>query len=284
MEDILLPSKIELIPGKTAREATLEVAPCFHGYGTTLGNALRRVMLSSLPGAAVTAVKIKGAQHEFSAVPGVKEDVLEMVLNLKSLRLRVFSDETVRLSLKVKGEKEVTAEDIDATSDVEIVNPDLHIATLTEKGAELEMEIFVSKGRGFVTTEERSKEKPELGVIAIDSIFTPVREVGYRVENVRVGEITNYDKLIMTIETDGTIAPEEALDQTLKILLDHFSLILHRSAAPAEAGAEAPAEEAAPEAEAVEEAAEEEEAEEESGEEGEDKPKKKAKKAAKKKK
>lgn len=228
MEDILLPSKIELTPGEDDRKATFVVEPCFHGYGTTLGNALRRVMLSSLPGAAVTAIKIKGAQHEFSGIPGVKEDVLEITLNFKALRMRVFTDEPVRLVLKSKGDGVVTAADIEKTSDVEIVNPDLHIATLTDKKAELDMEIFVSKGRGYMPVEERSKEKLELGMIAIDAVFSPIKDVGYRVENVRVGQITNYDKLIMTIETDGTITPDAAVDQSVKILLDHFNLVMHR--------------------------------------------------------
>lgn len=275
MEALLLPSKIELIPGANEREATLVVEPCFHGYGTTLGNALRRVMLSSLPGAAVTAVKIKGVQHEFAAMSHVKEDVLELVLNLKMLRMRVFSDEPVRLTLKAKGEKDVTAADIEATSDVEIVNPDLHIATLTDKKAELEMEIFVGKGRGFITTEERAKEKPELGVIAMDAVYSPVRDIGFRVENVRVGEITNYDKLLLSIETDGTITPENALDQAVTILLDHFSLIMHRGSSAQEQEAEGAA------AEAPAEAAEADEEEEAESEEGEDK--KKAKKSSKKK-
>ena len=230
MEDILLPSKIELTPGEDDRTATLVVEPCFHGYGTTLGNALRRVMLSSLPGAAVTAVKIKGASHEFSGVPGVKEDVLELVLNLKALRMRVFTDEPVRLMLRAKGDTLVTAADIEKTSDVEIVNPDLHIATLTDKKAEIEMEIFVQKGRGYLPVEERSKEKMELGVMAVDAVFSPVRDVGYRVENVRVGQITNFDKLVMTIETDGTTTPDAAVDQSVKILLDHFNLLMTRGA------------------------------------------------------
>lgn len=273
MEDILLPSKIEMIPGKSAREATLIVEPCFQGYGITLGNALRRVMLSSLPGAAVTAVKITAASHEFASIPGVKEDVLEIVLNLKALRLKVFSDETVRLHLKVKGDRAVTAADIDGDSQVEIANPDLHIATLTSKTAELEMEIFVGKGRGFITTEERKKEKPELGVIAIDAIYTPIKEVGYRVENVRVGEITNYDKLVMNIETDGTIAPQEAVDQSVKILLDHFNLIMNRE--KPEMAMTEPAAESATEVEAEE--ATEEESTDDSG----DKPKKTRKKSTK---
>lgn len=266
MEEILLPSKIEIVPGKDERNATLVVEPCWHGYGTTLGNALRRVMLSSLPGAAVTAVKIKGASHEFTAIPGVQEDILELTLNLKSLRMRLFTDEPVRLTLSVKGEKEVTAADIKAPSDVEIVNPDLHIATLTDKKAELELEIFVGKGRGYVPVEERAKEKPELGMIAIDAVYSPVREIGYKVENVRVGQITNFDKLVMSIETDGTITPKDAVDQSLRILLDHFQLMLGgraEDAAPEEAPAaeeateEMPAEAAAEEAPAAEEAAEE---------------------------
>ncbi len=278
MEEILLPSKIELTPGEDASKAILTVEPCFHGYGTTLGNALRRVMLSSLPGAAVTAVKIKGTQHEFSAIPGVKEDTLEVILNLKQLRLRVFTDEPVRLHLRAKGDKEVTGADIEATSEVEIVNPDVHIATMTDKKAELEMEIFVNKGRGFVTVEERSKEKNELGMLAIDAIYSPVRDVGYRVENVRVGQITNYDKLIMNIETDGTISPDEAVDQSVKILLDHFSLVMHRGASAELPAAEEATEEAAEEPAAAEEAEASDEAADDDGE------KKKAKKAPKKKK
>lgn len=236
MEEILLPSKIELIPGENDRKATLVVEPCWHGYGTTLGNAIRRVMLSSLPGAAVTAVKIKGATHEFSAIPGVQEDVLELILNLKQLRFRMFSDEPVRLVLKAKGEKEVTAADIEADSNVEVANPDQHIATLTDKKADFEMEIFVGRGRGYVTVESRAKEKLELGMIAIDAIYSPVREVGYKVENTRVGQITNFDKLLMNIETDGTISPKEAVDQSLKILLDHFQLLSGQSQAGLSAG------------------------------------------------
>lgn len=283
MEEILLPSKIELIPGEDERKATLVVEPCWHGYGTTLGNALRRVMLSSLPGAAVTAVKIKGASHEFTAIPGVQEDILELTLNLKSLRMRLFTDEPVRLTLSVKGEKEVTAADIKAPSDVEIVNPDLHIATLTDKKAELELEIFVGKGRGYVPVEERSKEKPELGMIAIDAVYSPVREIGYKVENVRVGQITNFDKLVMSIETDGTITPKDAVDQSLRILLDHFQLMLGGRSEGEEAPAMEAAEEAT-EAAAAEEAPAEEAADEASEGDGEEKKPAKKKAASKKKK
>lgn len=248
MEDILLPSKIELTPStKDEHSATLTVEPCYYGYGTTLGNALRRVLLSSLPGAAVTAVKIEGASHEFAGIDGVKEDVLEIILNLKELRMKVHANEPVRLNLSAKGAKKVTAADIQADAEVEIANPDLLIATLTDKQTELNMEIIVERGRGYVPVEEREEEKPELGVIAVDAVFSPVREVGYRVENARVGDVTNYDKLVMDIETDGTITPKEAVDQSVKILLDYFSLLTdHDSSAvaPADEEAEESAEEA----------------------------------------
>src|ERR1044071_10051311 len=158
MEDILLPSKIEIVPSERDNESILVMEPFFHGYGHTVGNALRRVLLSSLQGAAVTAVKIKGASHEFQGVPNVKEDVLEIILNLKQVRMKVFSDEPVKLTLHAKGDKKVTGKDILPNSDVEIANPGLHIATLTEKSGELEMEITVAKGRGYVATEERGKE------------------------------------------------------------------------------------------------------------------------------
>lgn len=225
MEDILYPSKIELTAGENANEAVLTAEPFFHGYGTTVGNALRRVMLSSLPGAAITAVKIKGVQHEFSSINHVKEDVLEILLNLKQVRLKCWSDIPVKVTLHVKGEKTVTAADIKTTSDVEIVTPKLMIATLTDKNAELEIEITVERGRGYLPTEERGKEsKLELGTIAVDALFSPVINVGFRTENVRVGDITNYDKLVMEIETDGTITPKEAVEQANKILMNHFNL------------------------------------------------------------
>jgi DNA-directed RNA polymerase subunit alpha len=261
MEPIILPSKIEIKKGKLENEAIVTVEPCYYGYGTTLGNALRRVILSSLPGAAVTAVKIKGVQHEFSTIPHVKEDVVEILLNLKQLRMKVFSAEPVRLILKTKGEKEVTAKDIEKSADVEIINKDLHIAEMTNKNADLEMEIFVSQGRGYVPVEAREKEKLELGAIAVDSIFAPIKNIGYKVENVRVGDITNYDKLILNIETDGTITPEDALEQGVNLLIDHFNLLLGKAPLAEEDKDEAVRE------------SEEEPAEEQEG--GEEKPKKK---------
>ncbi len=225
MDKILLPSTIHFEKSERPFEGVLIVEPCFHGYGTTLGNALRRVLLSSLPGAAVTAVKIKGVTHEFQPIEHVKEDVLEIILNLKSLRLKVFSDEPVKLRLKKTGEGIVTAKDIEANADVEIINTDLEIATLTDAKAVLDMELTVGRGRGYRPTEERVGESHELGVIAIDALYSPVRNVGYRVEDVRVGEITNYDRLIMTIETDGTITPEDAVQESIKILIDYFSVL-----------------------------------------------------------
>ncbi len=226
MELFLLPSKINYKKGEKENEAVLTIEPLFFGYGTTVANALRRVLLSSLPGAAVTAVKIKSVDQEFSAIDNVKEDALNIILNLKNLRVKVYSDEPVKLKLKVKGEKIVTAKDIEKNSDVEIVNTDLEIATLTDKKAELEMEITVEKGRGYLPVEERDRGDIEIGTMLVDAIFSPVKNVGYSVDNMRVGDITDYDKLTMTIETDGSITPEEAVTQATKILIDHFNLLL----------------------------------------------------------
>jgi DNA-directed RNA polymerase subunit alpha len=225
MESIFLPSKMHFTPGDNANESLLSIEPLHHGYGTTVGNALRRVLLSSLPGAAVTAMKIKGAQHEFAAIDGVKEDVLDIMLNLKSLRLKVHSDEPVLLRLNKKGVGPVTAADFEKNADVEIANLDLHLATITDAKYTLDMEITVERGRGFLPTEERESAPTEIGVMAVDAMFSPVRSVGLNVENTRVGEITNYDKLLMTIVTDGTITPQDAVEQATKILLNHFTWI-----------------------------------------------------------
>ena len=183
------------------------------------------MLLSSLVGAAVTAVKIKGVNHEFQAVKGVKEDALEIILNLKSLRVKSFSEEPTKLFLSVKGAKTITAADFEKNADVEIVNPEMVIATTTEDDAKFELEITVAKGRGYSPSEERLNESHDIGTIAIDSLFSPIRNVGYKVENTRVGEITNYDKLIMTIETDGTVTPQEAVEQSARILIDYFALL-----------------------------------------------------------
>lgn len=225
MDPILLPTSIRFEAGDHPHKGMLTVEPCYYGYGTTLGNALRRVLLSSLPGAAVTAVKIQGVKHEYQAVEHAKEDALEIILNLKALRLKLFGEEAVKLRLKAKGEGVVTAKDLEPNADVEIVNPDLKIATLTDKNAVLDMEITVARGRGYVPTEEREGEEHELGTIAIDALYSPIRNVGYNVEATRVGDITNYDKLVMTIETDGTITAEEAVRASAEILIGYFSLL-----------------------------------------------------------
>src|SRR6185369_13434599 len=222
MEAISLPNRAKVEDlGDNKYSLTLE--PLYPGYGVTIGNALRRVLLSSLPGAAVTAVKIKFADHEFSTVPNVKEDVIQIILNLKQLRVKSFSQEPVRLSVKVKGEKVVTAADIKETDQVQVINKDLHIATLDNKNAELDMELVIEQGRGYWPIELRENQKPEIGMIPIDAIFTPVRSVYYNVSNVRVGQLTNFNKLEVVMETDGTIAGSEAFDIASHILVDHFT-------------------------------------------------------------
>lgn len=231
MEAFPLPHSVTSEKLSPAR-ARITLEPCYPGYGTTLGNTLRRVLLSSLPGAAVVAVKITGADHEFSTIPGVKEDVVDLLLNIKQLRLVVHSAEPVRFGLTVTGEHEVTAADIEATSDVEVVNGDLHLATLTDKKATLKIEFIAQQGRGYVPVESREAQKLEIGTIAVDSLFSPVRRVGYTVENVRVGQMTNYDKLILDVETDGSLTPLEAVKQAAQLLIDHCAVIVGQ--APAE--------------------------------------------------
>lgn len=203
--------------------ASYDIEPLEAGYGMTLGNALRRVLLSSLPGAAVTSVKIAGVQHEFQDVSNVKEDVTDIVLNIKRLRLRSYSDHPVTMRLDVSGEREVTAADILAPSTVEIVNKDLHVATLDNPSAHLDMDLTVETGKGYVPAE--SKEGQPIGVIPVDAIFTPVQKVNYAVEHTRVGQMTNYDKIVLQIWTDGTISPDEAVRQAAQVLVRHFSLI-----------------------------------------------------------
>lgn len=226
MEHITLPSTIQFQAGDRLNTGLMLVTPCHQGYGTTLGNALRRVLLSSLPGAAVESVKVAGVQHEFSAVPGVKEDMIEIILNLKQMAVKVFSDTPVTLHLKKKGVGLVTAADFEKNADVEIINPDLMLATMTDAKIPLEMDITVGKGFGYVPVSEKETRDLDLGTIAIDSLYTPIRDVGYHVEMTRVGDVTNYEKLTMTIETNGTVAPEEAVHQATNILMQHFALIL----------------------------------------------------------
>lgn len=233
MENFLLPSKVEIAEGATPNIGEVIIMPCYHGYGTTLGNALRRVLLSSLPGSAVEYFKIGGVQHEFSAVEGVKEDVVEIMLNLKQLAVRIFSEESITLVLEKKGAGVVTAGDITPNSNVEIMNKDLIIATIT-KNKPFRMEITVGHGRGYKPVEEKKHQNYDLGTMVVDSVYTPVKDVGYRVDYTRVGDITNYEKLVLTIETNGTISPSEALRQSTQILMDHFTIISAEAEAESE--------------------------------------------------
>lgn len=226
MQNIALAKKIEFKPGKDQNEGSIIVEPLYPGYGMTLGNSLRRVLLSSLPGAAVVGVKIKGVSHEFMAIPKVKEDVLEIILNLKQLRLKVHSEEEVKLELHVKGAKKITAADIEKNSDVEIANPELFLAETTSADATLDLEIFINEGRGYRMVEGSKKDGRDIGYIEIDSIFSPVLVVSIDVENTRVGKMTNWDKLVLNLKTDGTISPMEAFEQSVKILVDQFSVLL----------------------------------------------------------
>lgn len=231
MEKIPLPNSFELHEDGP-NKGKLVIEPLFAGYGITIGNALRRVLLSSMPGAAIKSVKIKGADHEFSTLEGVKEDVVDILLNLKQLRVNVHTDEEVRLTLSAKGKKAVTAADIKANADVEVINTDLHIATLTSDSTEFEAELVVSRGRGYEPTEARKDEKKEIGMINVDAIYTPVKNVSMDVENVRVGQVTNFERITLTIETDGTISPKEAVSLSSQIIVDHFSLLLESDLEP----------------------------------------------------
>jgi DNA-directed RNA polymerase subunit alpha len=233
MEFIKLPNspKITEISKNTSK---FEIKPCFPGYGVTLGNSLRRVLLSSLEGYAIKSVKIKGVEHEFSTLEGVLEDAIEMILNLKKIRFQAFVEEETTLKLSKKGEGRVTAKDFKVPSNVKIVNPDAYIATITNPQTTLEMEITIDKGIGYVPTEDREGEVREIGKINIDACFTPVKKVSYEVSNLRVGKRTDYNKLEMTIETDGSITPEEAYNQACQILIKHFEAVLSQKEVPQE--------------------------------------------------
>jgi len=204
------------------------VEPLERGYGTTLGNSLRRILLSSLPGYAVTSIKIDGVLHEFSTIPGVVEDTTEIILNLKELRVKLHDEAPKVVRLEVHGAKDVTAGDIQVPSDVEILNPDHHIATVSDEGR-LVMEITLDKGRGYVSAEKNKRPDDVIGVIPVDSIFTPVQKVNYVVEHTRVGQFTDYDRLVMEIWTDGSIDPVEALSLSAKILSAHLALFINLS-------------------------------------------------------
>lgn len=221
---VQLPEQVKVVKKEGSR-ATFEISPLTPGYGATIANPLRRVLLSSLEGAAVTSIKIKGVDHEFSSVSGVMEDVIQIILNVKKVRFKLYSEGPVKVTLSVKGDKEVTAADIKLTSDVEVLNESQHIATLTDKKSEFEMEIDIEKGAGYVPVEQRQKDKLSIGTIAIDAIFSPVKIVNFTVENVRVGQRIDFNKIVLDIETDGSIEPEEALKRASDILIKHFETV-----------------------------------------------------------
>lgn len=216
-------AKVKVIK-KNDNNSIFEIEPLSPGYGVTLGHALRRVLLSSLKGTAVTSVKFENTTHEFSTIKGVKEDVMDIILNLKHLTLKLLGDEPVTLKLSKKGPGKVLAKDFKKDAQVEILDPEFHIATL-EKDGKLNMEITVEKGYGYVPVESRQDVKLPLGTIAIDAIFNPVKKINYNVENTRVGGETNYNKLTIDISTNGTITPEDAYQTSVKLLLDYLSII-----------------------------------------------------------
>lgn len=222
---IVLPSKPRIV-SEEKFSGVYEIDGLYPGYGHTLGNSLRRIILSSLPGAAITSVKIAGAAHEFSVLSGVKEDVITILLNLKQVRMALASSEPQTVTLKVKGVKDVTAADIKVSGQVEILNPEQPIATLTDKSSELDIEITVEKGLGFVTKDVREKNRVDIGSIALDAIFTPIRRVSYEVENMRVGDRTDFNRLRIAISTDGTLSPKEALEKSIEIMINQLKAIV----------------------------------------------------------
>jgi len=222
--NIILPSKLSIV-SEVDTKGVYEIDGLYPGYGHTLGNSLRRIILSSLTGAAITSLKIDGALHEFSVLDGVKEDVITMLLHLKQVRFRLLTDEPQVVKLSIKGPKSVTAGDIETSGQVEVLNKDLHIAEVTGK-VTLSIEMTVEKGLGFVPKDVLQKNKMEVGTIALDAIFTPIRRVSYEVENMRVGDKTNHNRLRMTIETDGTLTPREALEQAITIMVEQLQAIV----------------------------------------------------------
>ncbi len=224
-QNIILPSKPRVV-SENGFKGVYEIDGLSPGYGHTLGNSLRRIVLSSLPGAAITSVKIDGVSHEFSTLEGVKEDVVVILLHLKKIRFMMTTDETQTATLSVKGAKIVTAGDIKVSGQLEVLNPDLYIAELTDKNANLSVEVTVERGLGFVPREVHQKGKVDVGTIAVDAIFTPIRRVSYEVENMRVGDKTNHNRLRMHIETDGTLSPREALERSIRIMIDQLAAII----------------------------------------------------------
>lgn len=224
-KNIALPSKPRVVKEEEF-SGIYEIDGLFPGYGHTLGNSLRRIILSSLPGAAITQVKIDGVEHEFSAIDGVKEDVITILLNIKRLRLKLHGDEAQKITLKANGVGVVTAANIEVPTQVEILNPDQIIAELTAKSTKLEIEMTVEHGLGYVPREVHQKDKVEIGTIALDAVFTPIRRANYEVENMRVGDRTDYNRLRLSVETDGTISPREALEDAIEIMIHQLKAII----------------------------------------------------------
>jgi len=224
-QNIVLPKKLNVVQ-EEGSQGIYEIEGLYPGYGHTLGNSLRRIILSSLPGVSITAVKIKGAEHEFATLNGVKEDVLSILLNLKKVRFSLATDEETVVTLSVKGDKKVTAADFDIVGGVEVMNPEQYIAEVTAKTGTLEIELTLAKGVGFVSKEDFVNSKPTVGTILVDAIFSPIRKVNYDVEHMRVGDRTDYNLLRINLETDGSITAKEALEQSLHIMITQFRSIL----------------------------------------------------------
>lgn len=226
-QELIKPNKLEVSPGDDPKRiATVIAEPLERGFGTTLGNSLRRVLLSSLQGAAVTAVHIDGVLHEFSSIPGVREDVTDIVLNVKTIAIKMQSEGAKRMTLRKTGPGAVTAGDINTVGDVQILNPDLVLCTLDE-GAEIRMEFTVDTGKGYVPAERNRSEDAPIGLIPVDSLYSPVKKVSYRIENTREGQILDYDKLIMTLETNGAVTPEDAVAYAARILQDQLQVFVN---------------------------------------------------------
>lgn len=223
--NVILPSKPRII-SEDGFSGVYEIDGLYPGYGHTLGNSLRRIILSSLPGAAITSVKIEGVAHEFSTIPGVKEDVIAILLNLKKVRFKLLTDEPQTVTLTVKGPKAVTAGDITVPGQVEVLSKEFPIATITDKNTTLSIEMRVERGLGYVSKEVLQKGKVDIGTIAVDAIFTPIRRVNYESESMRVGERTDYNRLKISIETDGTITPREALERSIEIMINQLKAIV----------------------------------------------------------
>lgn len=223
--NIVLPSKPKVVKEEEMM-GVYEIDGLYPGYGHTLGNSLRRIILSSLPGASITSIKIDGVSHEFSTIPGVKQDVINLILNLKKIRFKIVGDEPQTVNLNAKGIKEVTARDLELPGQVEVINTDVYLASLTEKNAQLSITLNLEKGLGYVSKEMMHREKINAGMIAVDATFTPIRRVSYEVENMRVGDRTDYNRLRIAIETDGAMTPRQALEHSIEIMIRQLKAVI----------------------------------------------------------